>query len=153
MSRLCIRSRCCDRGEGGGEAAVDLLARRVGGDQRRVRRLDRLELAHQLVVLAVADQRLVADVVGEGVPVELLGEVAVPGARVVGDLGEVLPVGRGGDLRLVEFLPRSSVGIVLTRCTVSGRVRRSTGPFPRTGRYSGCRYFAASRTWAIAARA
>jgi hypothetical protein len=95
-----------DRREGGGEAAVDLLAGRVRRDQRRMRGLDRLELAHQLVVLAVADQRLVADVIGEGEAVELLGEVAVPAARVVGDLGDVLAVGRRLDGGLVRRLVR-----------------------------------------------
>jgi hypothetical protein len=68
-----------------------------------VLRLERLELAHQLVVLAVAGQRLVEDVVGERVPVELLGEVAVPRARVVGDLGDVLPLGGGRDLGRIDF--------------------------------------------------
>ena len=134
-----------DRRERRGEPAVDLLARRLGRHQRRVGGLDRLELAHQLVVLTVADQRLVAHVVGEGVPVEFLGQVAVPGARVVGDLGDVLPLGRRGDRGLVEF------GVVLTAQryppgTTSNRV-------PPVVRHSGCRYFAASRTWAIAARA
>ena len=98
-----MRSRCCDRREGRGEPAVDLLARRLRGDERVVRLLQGLELAHQLVVLAVADQRLVEDVVGEGVPVELLGQLPVAGPRGLGDLGDVLPVGRGSDRRGVEF--------------------------------------------------
>jgi hypothetical protein len=93
-----------DRRERRREAAVDLLARGLGRDQRRVRRLERLELAHQLVILTVARQRLVEHVVVEGVPVELLGQVAVPRARVVGDLGDVLTVGGSLDDGLVGRL-------------------------------------------------
>jgi hypothetical protein len=135
-----------DRCEGRREPAVDLLARRVGRDQRGVVGLQALELAHQLVVLAVTDQRLVQDVVRERVPVELLREVTVPGPGVVGDLGDVLAVGRRSERGLVEFR-----GIRCHGRTVSVR---SDGepPVPGSG-HSGCRYLAASRTCAIAARA
>ena len=135
-----------DRRERRGEAAVDLLARRVGGDQGGVGRLQRLELAHQLVVLTVADQRLVEHVVGEGVPVELLGEIPVPGALVVGDLGDVLPVRRRGDDRARR------VRLQCSRRNGIRRVRRPTERSPVVAQ-SGSRNFAASRTCAIAARA
>src|SRR4029450_8292509 len=95
--------------------------------------------AHEPVVLAVPDQRLVADVVREGVPVELLGEVAVPRAGVVGDLGEVLPVGRRRDRGLVEF------GLSAHRCTVSGGYDRQPA-FPRT------RPTPAAGTWPLPGR-
>jgi hypothetical protein len=115
--------RVGDRGEGGGEAAVDLLARRLGGDQRGVGGLQHLQLAHQLVVLTVADQRGVLDVVGEGVPVQLLGQVAVPGARVVRDLGEVLPIDSRLHRRLVR--PVDCFLVHLVRAAhVADRIRR-----------------------------
>ena len=67
----------------------------------------------------------------------------MPRAGVVGDLGDVLPFGRRGDRGLVEF------GLVLT----AERYPPGTTANLVTPAHSGWRYFAASRTCAIAARA
>ena len=74
-----------DLREAVGGAAADPLGRRVGGDQLRVRLLERAQLAHQVVVLVVADRRvveLVVAVVGLGdQPPQLRGALVPAGRR------------------------------------------------------------------------
>ncbi|CAB4906100.1 unannotated protein [freshwater metagenome] len=127
-----------DRGERRAEAAVDLLAGRLRGDQGRVLGLQGLELAHQLVVLAVADLRGVLHVVREGQPVELLGQLGVPVAGALGDLGDV-----GALLGCTDL----GGGDVVLTAHVQDASRHPRHP------QSGSRYLAASRTCARAPRA
>ena len=67
-----------DRGEVGGEGAADPLGGRVGGAQRRVFGLQRLQLPQLLVELGVGDGRRVEDVVAVLVFGQLLAERGVP---------------------------------------------------------------------------
>ena len=67
-----------DRGELGRERAADDLAGAVRGAQPRVLVLERLELAHQLIEGAVAERRGSANVVGEPVGGDLLGQLGPP---------------------------------------------------------------------------
>ena len=67
----------------GGERATDGLGGRVRRAQLGMTLLDRLQLAHHRVVVAVADRRRVAHEVVEAVPVDLLGQLGVP-VQVVG---------------------------------------------------------------------
>ena len=59
---------------GAGRCPADTLRRRLRGDQLRVGRLERDQLAEQLVVLGVADLRGVLDVVELVGPVDLSGQ-------------------------------------------------------------------------------
>src|SRR5579875_2148725 len=76
-----------DGGEVGGDRAADLLRRRVRGAQLRVAVLKLPQLAHELVVLGVGDQRRVQHVVAVVVLGDLLGQVRVALPRLRGGLG------------------------------------------------------------------
>ena len=69
-------------------AAADPLRGRVGRAQGRVALLQRLQLAHERVVLAVADGRRVEHVVAVLVLLDLGGEHGVPLARLGRRLGQ-----------------------------------------------------------------
>ena len=75
-----------DGGEPGGEAAADPLAGRIGRQQGRILRLQRLEFAQQRVELAVGHGRCVEHVVAELRVADPLGQLGVPPRRVLWDV-------------------------------------------------------------------
>ncbi len=80
------RRAVLDRSEGGRARTADRLGGRVGGDQRRVQRLDLVEATYQRVVLGVGDLGCVELVVELVVMVDLLAEHGDLGRRVLGHL-------------------------------------------------------------------
>ena len=121
-----------DRGEVGGEdRAADLLGGAVGGAQARVGVLERVEPAHQQVVLAVADRRGVAHVVGELVAPRLLGEGLPLVPRVVGhDVAGLLRGGVGRRLAHPLILPQRTDSQALPALPASS-TSRVTSSWPR----------------------
>ena len=84
--------------------ADDALRRRVGRDELGMRRLDRLQLLEQRVVVGVGDRRRVEHVVGVRVTLELLAQLRRPraaGSRadLRSDAGERTRQLAGGPLR------------------------------------------------------
>ncbi len=125
-----------DRGEVGGERRPDLLGRAVGGAQPRVGVLELVQPAEQGVVLAVADRRRVAHVVGELVRAHLLGQVGPLVPDLVGGVDQL----GGGSVAHDVILPHATdtrrspvTGPTSHRGQVSARrrvVRRRRGGRP-----------------------
>ena len=72
------RQRMDDLAELGRGCPTDALGRRLRRDELGVRGLQRLELAHEPVILGVADERTIEDVVAVVVEVDLLMQLADP---------------------------------------------------------------------------
>ncbi len=73
-------------GEGGGGLAHHALRWRIGRHERGVRRFERLQLAHQVVVLGVRHDGAVADVIGVGGQLQARAQLLGALAHVVGKL-------------------------------------------------------------------
>src|SRR5438309_9341696 len=92
-----------DRSESRGRRCADSLGRRLGSDELGMRRLERLQLAHEGVVRLVRDRRLIEDVVLVVRLLELLPKLG--DALLVGGYGHTEIVRDAAVLRSARWRP------------------------------------------------